>query len=249
MPLGPRYGMYQSIISNYPRFWELREEMYYLFSLMYGDFELVTSIDGASIYPPKKKHGRVPDWAHIDQTINSDLMCYQSQFVTTDTTASFVATIGSHLKHAKMIRKFGIPRSQYNWHKFTSSQATDLAEMFGDSYQTPIMAKAGSIIFWDSRTIHSAKYQDEGDFSWRGVFYVSMRPIKDITKHNLNTISKAALEGRTTNHWGTRMFANSDRYGNKNKKVTSLLRNLRELSCVNEMTDLQLKMVGLADYE
>src|SRR5438128_268331 len=32
MPLGPRYGMYQSIISNCPKFWELREKFYPIFS-------------------------------------------------------------------------------------------------------------------------------------------------------------------------------------------------------------------------
>jgi hypothetical protein len=247
-PLGPRYGMYQSIISHYPKFWKLREELYHVFTLLYDDFELVTSIDGASVYPPKSTSKTTKDWAHIDQTINSNSMCYQSQLVCTDSTATFVATVGSHLKHKQILKEFGIEASSTNWHKFTDDQVTHLKKMFGDSYQTPIIASPGSIIFWDSRTIHSAKYQDPGDTSWRGVFYISMRPLKSVPQRNLNTIKRAAIEGRTTNHWGSRMFGTSDRYKQKNEKVMKLMRNLGSLSYVSQMSDLQLKLVGLMEY-
>lgn len=84
MPLGPKYGMYQSIISHCPGFWELREQMYELFTplglnlapvslpeivftILTGREDLLTSIDGASIYPSLNKPNRVRDWAHIDR--------------------------------------------------------------------------------------------------------------------------------------------------------------------------------------
>ncbi len=205
-PLGPRYGMYQNIISHFPGFWKLREDMSYLFAYLYGtDDDLITSIDGASLYPSKNLRS-TDDWPHIDQTVNSDLMCYQSQFVTTDTTAAFVATIGSHLKHAEILQKFNIPNSSSNWHLFNTTERTELKKMFGKNYQVPIYANKGCAIFWDSRTIHSSKRQDPGDNTWRGVFYVSMRPKKLLTNRNINTVTRAAVEGRTTNHWGSKML-------------------------------------------
>lgn len=246
-PLGPRFGMYQSIISHFPQFWKLREDMYYVFAYLYGKDELLTSIDGASIYPSRKPRKR-KDWPHIDQTVSSDFLCYQSQFVTTDTTASFVATLKSHSFHKKILNNFGIVDNKTNWHKFSDDQIVELQKIFDKKYQTPIYAKKGSIIFWDSRTIHSAKYQDANDNSWRGVFYVSMRPIENFSKRNINVISKAAITGRTTNHWGSKMFAVSDRYNNKNEKVTKLLKNLEKINYIDEMNPLQKKLVGLLDW-
>lgn len=248
MPTGPRYGMYQSIISHCPIFWDLREKMYDLFVILLNDNKLLTSIDGASIYPSNNKPKRVKDWPHIDQTVSSDFMCYQSQFVATDTSASFVATVGSHLKHKKILDLCNSTDNKSNWYKFNEDDIVKLKKLFGDNYQTPIMAKKGSVIFWDSRVIHSAKYQNDDDNNWRCVFYVSMRPKNTFSKRNINTIIKAAKEGRTTNHWGSKIFPLHPRFGNKNEKMTDLLNNTIELSYIDEMSNLLKKMVGLKKY-
>ena len=248
IPLGPRYGMYQSIVSHSPEFWRLREDMYKLFVIVLEEKKLLCSIDGASIYPPYHPR-KIKDWPHLDQTISSEFMCYQSQFVSTNTTASFVATIGSHLKHEKILDICGATGDKSNWHKFTDEEVIKLQKMFGKNYQTPIYAKKGSVIFWDSRTIHSAKYHDPNDNSqWRGAFYVSMRPKNDYTKRGVNTLVKAVREGRTTNHWGIKTFPTGDRYHVKNDQVLELLKNLESLSFVKEMTDAQKKLCGLLDY-
>jgi hypothetical protein len=99
-PIGPRTGLYQSIISHCPTFWNLREQIHELFAIVLNEHRLLTSIDGATILPGSQKPKSKQDWAHIDQTESSTFMCYQSQFVATDTTASLVATIGSHYRHA-----------------------------------------------------------------------------------------------------------------------------------------------------
>lgn len=65
------------------------------------------------------------------------------------------------------------------------------------NYQKPIIANAGSIIFWDSRTIHSAKYQQNEDDRWRAVFYISMREKSDYSQRDIDLITRAAVEGRT----------------------------------------------------
>lgn len=248
LPMGPRYGMYQSIVSNAPVFWELREKFYPIFSELLGETELITSIDGASIFPTIHSPKGKPDWAHIDQTISSDFMCYQAQFVSSDTTASFVCTPGSHSEHKNLLKKFGISGSG-NWYKFTDDNIVELRQIFGGTYQIPIIAPKGSVIFWDSRTIHSAKYPDIKENNWRSVFYISMRPKSSHSDESLATIQKAVREGLTTNHWGGKIFKPVDRFNQKNSKVKTLTANPQSLSIYRTLNPLQRKLCGFDDWK
>jgi hypothetical protein len=241
LPWGPRYGMYQSIISNAPKFWELREKFYPLFQEILGEPELLASVDGASFFPTANCPKNKADWAHIDQTIGSDFMCYQSQFVATNTLASFVCTPKSHKLHKTLLKKFSI-KSNNNWHKFTDGEVAQLKSIFKDNYQIPIHAKKGSVIFWDSRTIHSAKYPDVKENGWRAVFYISMRPFKSFDLHNIKTIQLAITSGKTTNHWGSTIFKPKDRFRTKNPLISALMTNSKIISYYPYMTTLQKKL-------
>lgn len=247
-PLGPRYGMYQSIVSNAPIFWELREKFYLIFSQVLGETELLTSVDGASIFPTIHSPRGKPDWAHIDQTVSSDFMCYQAQFVAADTAASFVCTPGSHTRHKHLIKKFGIHNSN-NWYKFSEEDVAKLKKIFGQLYQIPIHAAKGSVIFWDSRTIHSAKYPDEQENKWRAVLYISMRPKTTFTRENISTIQQAVRTGCTTDHWGLKIFKPFDRFNQKNSRVTELVANCSKLSTYTQLNSLQRKLCGFDNYE
>lgn len=241
LPLGPRYGMHQSIISNAPKMWELRENFYSIFQSILGEDNLLTSIDGASFFPTKFSPKNKADWAHIDQTISSDFMCYQAQFIASDTDAIFVCTPKSHKAHAKIIKKFKI-ESKDNWYKFTDNDVNHLQNLFGENYQVPIHAKKGSVILWDSRTIHSAKYPNYSEDKWRAVFYISMRSKTSYAVENINTIQRAVLTGKTTNHWGNRIFNPFDRFKNKNPKINLLIKQSEKLSYYGNLTQLQRKL-------
>lgn len=243
-PFGPRFGMYQSIISHAPKFWELREKMYPIFQELLDESDILCSIDGASFYPTINSPKSRTSWEHIDQTISSDLICYQSQFIASNTKASFICTPGSHKKHGHIIKKFTIETNS-NWHKFNDDQISILKKRFGELYQIPIYAPKGSIIFWDSRTIHAAKYPDNKENRWRAVFYISMRPKKSFNKKNKDIIKYAAINGKTTNHWGNKIFKPMDRFKIKNNKVVLLEQNSKDLSLVESFTKKQKKMVGL----
>ncbi|XWV25795.1 hypothetical protein QJ857_gp1293 [Tupanvirus soda lake] len=243
MPYGPRYGMYQSFISHAPVFWKLREKFYPIFQKILEEEELITSIDGASIFPTFNAPKNKQDWAHIDQTVSSKLMCYQSQFVATNTDATFVCTPGSHKHHQKILSKFKI-NSTNNWHKFTETEVVELKNIFKSNYQIPIHAKKGSVIFWDSRTIHSAKYPNTKENSWRSVFYISMRASSTFDNKNRETIKNAVINGKTTNHWGSVIFKTIDRYKRKNTEISNLATNSKKLSYYTKMTSLQKKMCG-----
>ncbi len=117
--------------------------------------------------------------------------------------------------------------------------------MFQENYQIPIHAKKGSIIFWDSRTIHSAKYPDKKENTWRSVFYISMRPVQTFDQANLDTIKNATINGTTTNHWGSVIFEPLDRLRDKNNKIVALYTNSNKLSIVNKMTLVQKKITGM----
>jgi len=203
MPYGPRRGMMQSLIGHCPTVWRLREKMYPLFCQLHNTEDLYTSIDGASIHPPI--YGNKKDWPHIDQTMEEP-WCIQGQAVLSSSTATFRCTPKSHLKLKEILEVCGKEENKSNWLKFNDEQVGQLKEMF-KWWQMPIYAPAGSVILWNSKTIHSAQRNLEGDESWRCVVYVCMRPQNQFTKRNLTTLKRSVRECRTTNHWGTRMFS------------------------------------------
>lgn len=169
---GPRWGMYQSIISHCPIFHHFREHLYPIFKSIWRTKHLATSLDGASVYPPKRKV-QVKDWPHIDQT-QLDVDCYQSQVVLTDTSASFVCTPKSNLYFKDIVKALSIDhKKSKNFYKFKEDEIKkvknimSLSDEFvlGDhnneisNWQIPITTKKGSLIFWKSNTIHSARRQ------------------------------------------------------------------------------------------
>ena len=249
LPSGPRKGMMQSIISHSPVAWELREKLYPLFSALHGTKDLITSLDGATILPPIQ--GSNKDWPHIDQTKSEDdIKCFQGQVVLTNTTACFRCTPKSHLKHKEIVETLEINRKN-QWYKFKDIDISTISPWF-DEWQIPIQVSKGSIILWRSTTIHSAKYVDDPKIykplyswdGWRCVYYICMRPKKQFTKTGLKTIKKAALEGRTTNHWGTKTFPKRQRYDDgKHRSVDKLLDDPTVV--VQELNEVQKKLVDL----
>ena len=246
IPSGPRRGMYQSIISHCPIVWKLREKLYPLFSSLHGTKELITSVDGATFMPPLISSYK--DWPHIDQTsLDQSIYSIQGQVVLTDTTASFRCTPKSHLKHQELVHKYDMDQKN-QWYKF--NETNELEEMF-DQWQIPIHSKKGSVILWNSKTIHSAKYVDDPKIydsekswdGWRCVYYICQRPRTELTKRNLNTLRNAAMEGRTTNHWGIKMFPKKQRWDQKCPEINQILENPEKL--VQPLSELQKFLVGL----
>lgn len=248
-PTGPRKGMYQSLVGHCPVAWELREKLYPLFASLHATEDLITSIDGATIFPPCKSSAA--DWPHIDQTTSEkDLVCYQGQVVLTNTTASFRCTPGSHLIHEEIVTEYNLDRKS-QWHKFTTDEIEKLKPRFTD-WQIPIHVPKGSVILWRSTTIHSAKYVDDPTIyqpdkswdGWRCVYYICQRPKIHCSKRGLKTIKDAALKGRTTNHWGTKTFPKTGRFAKKHPAVENVLKNPELVVCKN-LTPLQRRLVGL----
>jgi hypothetical protein len=185
--------------------------------------QTITSIDGVFIRPPIAPfHGAdTPDWAHLDQTASSDVFqCIQAQVVLCDTTAGFRCSPKSFLVFEEILKRYNKLGDPGNWFMFRKEYYQDirsLVESVGGAWQIPIIAPKGSMIFWLSSTIHSAKYADESSVQslinkgidpehpwdlWRGVVYVCQRPKDEVDQETLHQLQIAYENNLSTNHWG-----------------------------------------------
>lgn len=251
MPVGPRWGMYQSIVSNAPTFFDLREKVKPVFESIWGTSDLICTLDGASIFPYKADDGK--RWPHIDQTIEGRIS-FQSQIVLTNTSASFMCTPKSHKLHDELLKN--IRPKKKNWYKFRLTGVPIEDEVnFTDedkdeiniNNHIPIVVSKGSVIIWDSRLIHSARRHGEcvndvlNRSQYRCVLYICMRPRDHYSKANLKSIKKAVVEGRTTNHWGN-LFPVKEMHSVRNDSVLNLMNNLSSLSYFDKLSDEQKKL-------
>lgn len=123
------------------------------------------------------------------------------------------------------------------------------------------MAPKGSVIVWTSATIHSAKLQNKIEkplkqdkyHGWRGVIYVCYRPTTEFTDKQIAKRIIAYETNRTTNHWGTKIFAKRPglRYNYIKKRHPRIEKMLDDPVLVykkiglTELTDAQNKLIGL----
>lgn len=159
LPYGPRSGMFQSLVSNAPAMWEIREALHPLFTALHGNEQLLTSLDGASVYPVEERAAAPDDWAHIDQTVPG-LRCVQGQVVLSDSLAAFRCTPTSHARHEEVLQLCGLSLEvpdRGNWLKFNKKTLPPVQALFDRGmWQMPVHAPAGAVILWRSSTIHSA---------------------------------------------------------------------------------------------
>lgn len=170
--------------------------------------ELLVSFDGLSFnLPPevtRRGWNRGNTWYHTDQSFTRpDFSCVQS-FVTGLDIDEFDATLsfleGSNKYHGEFRDAFGIADKD-NWYKLTKVQ-----EMF---YQERgcevknIKCPAGSMVFWDSRTIHCGIEADRRRKTpkIRAVIYLCYMPRNISDKANIKKKQNAFHDLRTTSHY------------------------------------------------
>lgn len=247
LPYGPRVGMMQSIISHCPTVWHLREHVYPLFAKLWGTTDLITSLDGATVYPPVPARRGARDWPHVDQTLpepapgdsvenRKTARCFQGQVVLSNTTASFRCSPKSHTFLTKLLDLYAMKPSGSHWLRVKGDETMVTVKQWlkkvGGAWQIPIHVPAGSMILWRSNTIHSAqrveraptlKEQSTDPWAgWRCTVYICQRPRAHFTTRQLTTVRNATTQGRTTNHWGARTFPKKAGAGRFSSQVTKV---------------------------
>lgn len=248
LPNGPRPGLFQSLVGQFPTVWHLRTDprVREIFTAFYSNFrgkqvdDFVCSADGVNVRPPIGPfHRDGHDWAHLDQSKRGcELECVQGQVVLTNTTACFRCSPRSNKVIDQVLDECEV-YNENQWCKFTPGQVPAVRNIVeqvdGAQWQVPVVSDKGSMVFWLSSTIHSARLQlpdspiDRTDrwSQWRGVVYICYRPKEEVDQKHLQTLQKAFRENRVTNHWGSKIFAHVR--GNPKKAFAGVSEHMQRL--------------------
>jgi ectoine hydroxylase-related dioxygenase (phytanoyl-CoA dioxygenase family) len=168
--------------------------------------ELLTSFDGCSIhFPPEttNKGWYRNSWLHSDQSFTrNNKECIQG-FVTAfdlnEGDATLTLLEKSHKFHKKCATKFGIV-DKVDWHKLNENETNYYLK--NKCTKTCVKATAGSLVLWDSRTIHCGQepQKDRPKPNHRFVVYVCQTPRSKSTKKDIEKKQKAFNDMRMTSH-------------------------------------------------
>lgn len=189
--------------------------------------ELLVSFDGSSFHVPPETTGRgayggQANWFHTDQRLSdSSSKCIQSWVTPIEVRpgdATLTVLEKSHLLHGEFAKQFGYTEKRDDWHKLESQEEWDFYAK--TCKRVCIACPPGSLVFWDSRTIHagqeSLKQRPQPNF--RMAIYLSYALRTDATDAAIKKKQKAFTERRTTNHWAAypKLFPKTPRtYGAK----------------------------------
>lgn len=217
--------------------WDVRQnpKVYNTFATLWDTpaDDLLVSFDGASIhFPPEiTKRGwfRGNTWLHSDQSFTrNELECIQA-WVTANTVNVGDATLafmeGSHKLHAEVGKHFEIT-DKSDWYKITEEQMMYYKDKGCELHY--IRCPAGSMVLWDSRTIHCGQeaMKTRAMPNTRNIVYVCYTPRTLATKASLTKKQKAFNEMRTTSHWPhkPKLFpVNPRTYGQKIAEIADIL--------------------------
>lgn len=208
--------------------------------------DLLVSYDGLSFnLPPevtKRGWNRGNTWYHTDQSYTTnDFKCIQS-FVTgldineNDATLSFLE--GSNKFHKDFKNEFNITDKD-DWYKLTKDQEEFYYKR--GCHVKNIKCPKGSLVFWDSRTIHCGIEANKARPvpNIRAVIYLCYMPRSQCNEANLKKKQKAFNELRTTSHYPCKikLFSKSPRtYGNPLPAITQIE--------TPNLTELGMKLAG-----
>lgn len=196
--------------------------------------DLLVSFDAASFHMPSEvtKIGwHRQTWHHTDQSyLRNDFECMQSWITAYDVNegdATLSVLEGSHKFHKEFAEQFGI-KEKDNWYKLGLQAEIDFYKNKGCN-EVRIKCPKGSIVFWDSRTIHCGVEPRKGRASqnFRCVAYLCYMSRSLATKKDIQKKIKAFEEMRMTTHWPckAKLFPKMPRtYGAEVKPITELVK-------------------------
>jgi hypothetical protein len=211
--------------------------------------ELLVSFDGLSFHPPpeitNKGWKRTVSY-HTDQSFYTHGFKSIQSFITTRNINEYDATLSflekSNRYHTEFFEQFNNEEEKIikdNWVKLSKEQE----QFYYDKGCTPkyIKCPKGSLVLWDSRTIHCGVEADKNRIkpNLRIVIYVCYMPKQYSDKKNITKKQKAFIELRTTTHNPCiiKLFAKNPRtYGGKLETISTIDKPI--------LTDLGLSLAG-----
>jgi hypothetical protein len=224
----------RKIVDVFARIWNVKPE------------DLLVSFDGAAFHIPpeitKRGYFRGNEWLHCDQSFtDSNFRCVQSWVTGLDVRpgdATLTFLEGSNKLHGEFARVFQID-DRADWYKLDTPQMKWFNER--GCRQMNIVCPAGSLVLWDSRTIHSGKeaLKVRENPNFRCVTYLCYTPRSLITEANRKKKVKALNELRLTSHWPhkVKLFPVQPRtYGKEVPRLKSIKRPI--------LNELGLRLAG-----
>ena len=222
-------------IGHAPFIWNLRENPKCLevFSKLWScaPDELLVSFDGASFHMPSEATNigwRRKVTFHCDQSYQRNAFeCVQSWVTGCDVNegdATLAYYEGSHLLHGEFAKAFPEAVTRENWLQLEPNHETFYSDRCEKKF---ITCPKGSMVLWDSRTIHCGVEPVKGreNPNIRCVVYLCYTPRSLSNKKELEKKQKAFTEKRMTTHWPhkVRLFPKMPRtYGAPVKEMTEL---------------------------
>jgi ectoine hydroxylase-related dioxygenase (phytanoyl-CoA dioxygenase family) len=207
--------------------------------------ELLVSFDGLSFnLPPEitKRGWSSKLWLHCDQSFTqNELKTVQSWVTALDVNegdATLVVLEQSHKYHKQFAEEFQMTKNK-QWHKLTEEQQTFYKNK--NCELKKIKCPKGSIVLWDSRTIHCGTEAEKTRQlpNMRAIVYVCYAPRSKCKENNIKKRQKAFNELRATIHdpINTKLFG---------KKPQTYGAKLPEYTVINKpnLTELGLKLAG-----
>jgi len=222
--------------------WDMRQHpaILEIFSHFWGvpQEELLVSFDGFSFNIPPEYTNRGWNlnntWYHSDQSfLRNNFECVQSWITGLDVnegdaTLAFMEKSNQFHKEFSEWKvantaEFDFSKFKDDWYKLSRNEEQFYLDK-GCQYKK-IICKKGSLVFWDSRTIHCGVEAMRGraEPNFRAVIYLCYIPKHLYSKRDINKRRKAFLELRVTNHWGNKLFGKTPRtYGGALLDITTI---------------------------
>lgn len=207
--MGPK-GIIQWYHVGHEQFvWDIRQnpKVYDIFTNLWNTKDLLCSFDGINIQrPPEitKKYNNGYDWLHKDQYSSED-KCYQGVIYlehTTEKDGCLITVPKSQLYHKEFMDKYGKDFNKKDWIKLSDEHKKWHLDKGMEVKR--IAAPKGSLILWDSKTIHAnatATIDRNNPNKFRYAVYVCMTPRKLATSATIKKKQRYFNEGRVTSHW------------------------------------------------
>ena len=184
----------KNIINIFSKIWNISED------------NLLVSFDGASFHMPQEITGYGEfknEWYHTDQSYTrNNFECVQSWVTAYDVNendATLSILEGSNKYHKEFSICFN-KQDKTDWNKITEEELNWYLNK--GCKKINIVCKAGSLVLWDSRTIHYGKEPNTRTKpNFRCVVYLCYTPRFLATESSLAKKQKAFNELRTTNHY------------------------------------------------